>query len=182
MCSSKKRKKKPKNKNRSRTRPGLRCDLGRAPAWVALRPRSRASLGLRGLVLLELHLHLFFFSFFFFFPKFFFAVSTYWAINNYYFWLEIESYRLNFHVDAMWKKCHIRREQPIKIESQKLDLQTLNRVSQTQIASKKYSLETRPTNYIVRILWPFGHFRLNNLFILKEKLNRYLMIKLNYFK
>ena len=83
----------------------------------------------RGLVLLKLHLHFFFFSFFFFFPEFFFAVSAFWVINNNYFWFEIESLRLDFHVDATWKKCPIRREQSIKIESQKLDLWTLNRVS-----------------------------------------------------
>ena len=41
-----------------------------------------------------------------------------------------------FFLDATWKKCHIRHEQPMKIESQKLDLQTLNRVSQTRNTSK----------------------------------------------
>ena len=77
-------------------------------AWVACWPASRC-----GLVLLELHLHLFFFSFFLFFLSFFFfffAVSAVWVINNNYFWLEIES------VDITWKKYHIGREQPIKIE------------------------------------------------------------------
>ena len=67
-----------------------------------------------------------------FFPKlffFFFAVSAFWVINNNYFWFEIESLRLDFHVDTTWKKCHIRCEQSIKIKSQKLDLWTLNRVS-----------------------------------------------------
>ena len=54
--------------------------------------------------------------------------------------------------------CHIGHEQPIKIESQKLDLSTLNRVSYTRNASKKYSLKTKTTNYIVGILWPVGHF------------------------
>ena len=76
----------------------------------------------------------FFFSSFsdlggFFFLSFFFAVSAFWEVNNNYFWFEIESLILDFHVAATSKKCHIRREQLIKIESQKLDLWTLNRVS-----------------------------------------------------
>ena len=65
------------------------------------------------------------------------------------FGLEIKSQRLDFQVDAMWKKYHIRRDQPMKIESQRLDLQVLNRVSQTQDANKKYSFETITTNYIL---------------------------------
>ena len=65
------------------------------------------------------------------------------------FGLEIKSQRLDFQVDATWKKYHIKRDQPMKIESQRLDLQALTRVSQTRDASKKYSFETVTTNYIV---------------------------------
>ena len=105
-------------------------------------------------------------SFFSSFPPFFFFFFLlflhFGSLISIIFGLEIESQRLDFHVDATWKKSHIRDEQPIKIESQKLNLQTLNRVSQTRNASKKYSLETRTTNYIVGILWPFGHFGPNN--------------------
>ena len=144
MCSSeKKERKKKKTRNRGPHATWVALSLGRAGAWVCAAwcciSISSSSLS--------------FFSFLSFF------VSAFWVINNNnYFLLEIESQRLDFHVDATWKKCHIRREQPIKIESQKLDLWTLNRVSQTRIARKKYSLETRTTKYIVRILWLFGHF------------------------
>ena len=91
-------------------------------------PRLARGLGRSGLVLLAAWVSissssLSFFSFLSFF------VSAFWVINNNYFWLEIESLRLDFHVNATWKKCHIRRKQPIKIEFQKLDLWTLNRVS-----------------------------------------------------
>ena len=38
------------------------------------------------------------------------------------FGLEIESLRLDFQVGSTWKKIHIRHDQSMKIESQKLDL------------------------------------------------------------
>ena len=80
-------------------------------AWVALRP-SLAWAASPFILLL----------FLFSLSWVFFAVSTFWVFNNYYFWLEIESLRLDFHVDATWKKCHIKHEQSIKIKFQKLDL------------------------------------------------------------
>ena len=134
--------------------PGSRAGLGRMTAQVALRPGSaRPGLAYAASPFLLL-LFLFFLSFRIFFLLFLHFGSLIIII----FGLEIESQKLDFHVDVTWKKCHIRREQLIKIESQKLDLQTLNRVSQTRNASKKYSLETRTTYYIVMILWSFGHF------------------------
>ena len=100
-----KKRKKPRNRGRAMT--WVACNL----SWVALWPGSRDDLGLHGLVLLAAWVSissssLLFFSFLSFF------VSAFWVINNNYFWLEIESLRLDFHVDATWKKCHIRREQP----------------------------------------------------------------------
>ena len=35
---------------------------------------------------------------------------------------QIESLKLDFQVNAMWKKCHIKRDQNTKIKSQILDL------------------------------------------------------------
>ena len=45
-----------------------------------------------------------------------------------FFGLEIESLRLDFQVDATWEKSHIKHDQSMKIESQKLNLKALNRV------------------------------------------------------
>ena len=56
------------------------------------------------------------------------------------FGLEIESSRLDFHVDATWTNCHIRQEQPMKIEPLKVDLGAQNRVSETRVAKNIYSL------------------------------------------
>ena len=124
MCSSEKKKKKKKPREEYVF---IKERLGRAQAWfprgviraaawvctawVALLP-SLAWAASPFILLL----------FLFFLSWVFFAVSTFWVFNNYYFWLEIESLRLDFHVDATWKKCHIRREQSIKIKFQKLDL------------------------------------------------------------
>ena len=144
--------------------PGSRAGLGRMTAQVALRPGSARP----GLAYATSPFLLLLFLFFLSFRIFFLLFLHFGSLIIIIFGLEIESQKLDFHVDVTWKKCHIRREQLIKIESQKLDLQTLNRVSQTRNASKKYSLETRTTNYIVRILWSFGYFgpkrALNNTF------------------
>ena len=147
MCSSEKKEKKEKKKTRNRgcseRTQVVRCYLGRAR-----RPGSRGGLDLARLDR-RAHLHFFFFffsslSFSLFFLSFriFLLFLHLGSLIIIIFGLEIESQRLNFHVDAMWKRCHIRRKQLMKIESQKIDLQTLNRVTQTRIASKKYSLKT----------------------------------------
>lgn len=43
--------------------------------------------------------------------------------------MEIESLRLDFHLDAKWQERHIRSHPNIKTESLRLDLQPQNRVS-----------------------------------------------------
>ena len=138
-CRKKEKKKEKKKKKKWRcarrsnhTRSRLPRDPGRH-ARPRL-PRTTCVLSLQPLFL----------GFFFFFSS---LMNTYSSLMNEYFqelllllslwfflllsllWFSLccfQMQRLDFHVDAMWKKCHIRRKQPIKIESQKLDLQTLN--------------------------------------------------------
>ena len=57
--------------------------------------------------------------------------------------MQIKFLRLDFQVD------YLKPDQNMKTESQRLDLQALNRASQTQDVIKKYSFKTMPTNYIV---------------------------------
>ena len=162
MCLSEKKEGKKKNVE---TEAGVVHSLGRTRAWIARGPGSHDGLGRIAAwvcaawsCLCCISISSSSLSFFSFFPHFFLLFLHFGSLIIIIFGLEIESQKLDFHVDVTWKKCHIRREQLIKIESQKLDLQTLNRVSQTRNASKKYSLETRTTYYIVMILWSFGHF------------------------
>ena len=134
MCSSdhqrereKKKKKKPRNRG---WRPGSRGCLGRASAWSCAAWVGKLASPFLLLLLLILLLLSLFLSLSLSFLSFAFLLFLHFgSLIIIIFGLEIKSQRLDFHVDATWKKCHISREQPIKIESQKLDLQTLNRVS-----------------------------------------------------
>ena len=119
MCSSKKKKKKKKPRNRGCSE---RTQVVRGNLGLAWRPGSRGSLDLVWLDR-RAHLHFFFFSLSFSsFLSLFLLFLHFRSLIIIIFGLEIESLRLDFHVDATWKKCHIRCEQPMKIESQKLDL------------------------------------------------------------
>ena len=117
--------KRKKKKKHLETETGVACGLGRTAtqvaysldatwvcaAWSCLSCISISSSSL---------------SFFFFLSAFFLLFLHFGSLIIIIFGLEIEFWRLDFHVDITWKKCHIRREQPIKIESQKLDLGSIN--------------------------------------------------------
>ena len=135
-------KKEKKRKRRRRNGDAAQARPGRRATQVAARPQPARDPCF--------YFWVFFFFFFFSDEHIFSVVVVFFCCCRcgfvcFLFQLQIKSQRLDFHVDVTWKKCHIRHEQSIKIEFQILDLYTLNRVSQTQNANKKYNLKISTT-------------------------------------